>query len=120
MASLSDLMRQAPSIDWGVDTTNMEYKKLKDLDPNKEYPITGVYINSKSRFGDQAVIISVSAEEAFQVGINATDTKNIKAALEIPEIVDSIKAGTQFFKVRSFEAKKYDNTGYAVDVIEHK
>ena len=118
MKSLTQLMNIAPTVDWGVDTEELTYRKLKDLDKNKVYNVTGIFINSKSAYGDQAVIISVNDDESFMVGLNATDTANIKPALEDQEVIASIKAGTQGFKVREFTSKKYNTTGYAIEVVE--
>ena len=106
MKSLTQLMNIAPTVDWGVDTEELTYRKLKDLDKNKV------------AYGDQAVIISVNDDESFMVGLNATDTANIKPALEDQEVIESIKAGTQGFKVREFTSKKYNTTGYAIEVVE--
>ena len=120
MATLLDLMKVAPTVDWGVDTEELSYRKLKDLDKSRVYNVSGLFINTKSTYGDQAVIISVNEDGSFMVGLNATDTAAIKPALENQEVIDSIKAGTQGFKVREFVSKKYNTTGYAIEIVEIK
>lgn len=120
MATLLDLMKVAPTVDWGVNTEELSYRKLKELDKSKVYNVSGLFINNKSAYGEQAVVISINDDESFMVGLNATDTAAIKPALENQEVIDSIKSGTQGFRVREFVSKKYNTTGYAIEIVEIK
>ena len=45
------------SQEWGVDTTNFEYKKPAELDLEKVYTMRGLFISKDNGYGEGLVLI---------------------------------------------------------------
>lgn len=106
-------------IDWGIDTSEMEYFDLQSLfEMNGEdatYTLKGVFISSKKpekqlkEFGPSVIGIL----EDKLVNLPSHMCEEVKEILATPEDIEDIKAGNAIFKIRTYEA--YGKTCYGVD-----
>ena len=82
-------------IDWGINTENMEYNKLQDLDTSKTYAVKGCFINrNKSEkelkeFGSSVVLIL----DSCLLSIPNHNEAAVQSILDDPEKVAAVKAG---------------------------
>ena len=91
------------SIDWGVDTSNMNYIKLSELAVGDLVKVKGVYINSKGNFGAHPVAISDNG----LIDLPSHQTEAVQEMIASPEVVEAMKGGKVGFKVRSYDADKF-------------
>ena len=82
-------------IDWGINTENLEYKKIPDIDKTKKYVVKGMFINrNKSEkelkeFGASVVVI---LDDCLLSIPNHYETV-VQSILDDPEKVAAVKAG---------------------------
>lgn len=99
---------------WDVDTSEMEYKKPRELDQNRNYVVRGFFISKCSKFGDgtSAVVIT----DDFLVNVPNGQTQEIKDFLDDQDVIDEVKKGEVSFSVREYISKG-GTTGYNLDFI---
>jgi hypothetical protein len=101
-----------------IDTTGFEYASMADLfaqnGADKVYPLTAVYINHKSQFGDAPVFASVG----FFVNApkHMLDTAN--DILSSPDAIDAINGHHVGFSIRQYTQKTYNRVCYSIDFID--
>lgn len=82
-------------IDWGINTENLEYKKIPDIDKTKKYVVKGMFINrNKSEkelkeFGASVVVI---LDDCLLSIPNHYETA-VQSILDDPEKVAAVKDG---------------------------
>ena len=98
-----------------VDIKDFKFRSLKDLyqeEPKAVYGVDGLYINSKSKYGDHPVAI-ISAL-GILVDFPGYMTDDVKQILSDPEDVESIKSGKVGFSIEEFTDKNFGKTCYGV------
>lgn len=102
------------SQEWGIDTTNFEYKKSAELEMEKVYTMRGLFISKDNGYGEGLVII---LDDCF---VNASQSyiEEAKDILADEEAVEQIKNGKAGVKFHKFYAKKYKKDGYGLQFIE--
>ena len=94
-----------------IDLEGFEFINLetlyKDNKPDTVYTMDGVYINSKSEYGDHPV--AIVAERSLLVDLPGHMTEDIREILRSDAEVEEIKAGNAKFVVESYKNKKYKN-----------
>lgn len=78
------------------------------------YTITGIYINSKSKFGPRPFVSTPN----FLVDLPSHMLDTAKAMLADHELIDDINAGKVGFSVRSYFSNKYHKDCYSVDFVD--
>ena len=91
------------------------FKNLKELEIGKEYIMSGGYINTKGKFGEQPVIWT----EEFYVNLPEHMTEEVEEFLHNAEACNEIDLGQAGFKVYEYESKRY-GTQRSVSFIEIK
>ena len=82
-------------IDWGINTDEFEYKKLKELDQEGQYVVKGMFINrNKSakelkEFGVSVVLIL----DDCLLSIPNHNENAVQSILDDPDKVAAVKAG---------------------------
>lgn len=105
---------------FNVDTEGWtEYLDLEQLlktnGPEKVYPVLGFYINRKSQYGDAPVIIC----DGYYVNAPRHMLKDVIEIMGDAEAIEDINNGLVAFKVRTYEAKNYNNKlCYGVEFID--
>jgi len=103
---------------FSIDTTGFQYKTLKDLynpkQPNRAFALRGVFINTKSQFGEQPILIT---DRCF---VNAPrfmlDT--IKEMMQDPEAIEAMENGLAGFSIYQYENKKYNKRCFAIKFLD--
>lgn len=90
------------NVDWGIDSKDYPYKKAKELERGKAYPLKGIFFTpDKKGFGIGTCIIS----DGFNVNCPKSFEAQAKDFVEDPDAVAAIKAGTEYFKVEDYTCK---------------
>ena len=98
-----------------IDISNFKFKSLKELfkeDSHRVFVVNGLYINTKSKFGDHPVAIVSALELLIDLPVYMTD--EVKAILSDPEDVQDIKDGKVGFHIETFIDKTYGKTCYGI------
>lgn len=111
--ALSKLNKTSSNVDWGVETKDWEYRKCKDLEEDKVYPLKGCFITPDQGYGVGGVLIS----DNFLLNVPARFVDDIRTILADEELISEIKSGKDSFKVSSFDSK-YGKKGYRVTFID--
>ncbi len=97
---------------------DFEYRTLEDLynenGKNKTYLVKGVFVNTKSRYGDSAVAVS---EDCFiNLPSHLVDTvREIREDVKLVEDINNDKIG---FKIYEYFQRKYNKTCYSINWVE--
>lgn len=102
------------TVDWGIDTKAMPFKKTSQVELGKEYNLRGFFITPDNGYGKGAVLIS----DDFLLNAPTRLVETITEMLNDTEVVDAVKAGQCAFKVYTFESKQFKRTGYGVEFID--
>ena len=98
-----------------INTDGFKYISLQDLqdpaDLGKVFPLLGLYINRKSKFGDAPVAIIAG----YFVNLPKHLTEDVREMLGDPETVDDIKAGKCGFSIREYDDKTYNRHCFSVE-----
>ena len=90
-------------IDWNVDTTNFEYRKLSTLNENTIVQVKGFYTcNDNLNGGKQAILIT---DKCF-FNLPKHKVEEIEEIIDNDECVQAIKNGECFIKTKSYTSKK--------------
>lgn len=101
-----------------IDTTNFEYASLEDLyssnGKEKVYPLTAIYINTKSKFGEAPVF---ATDECF---VNAPShmLDTAKEILADEEAIADINSGKVGFEIYSYIAEKFNRTCFGINFVD--
>lgn len=105
---------------YNVRIQNPAYTTLADLykehGKDEVYPIAGVYINRKGKYGDQGCI---AINESLMVNLPAHLLEDCEKMQKDDEATDAINNGLAGFKVYQYTSKA-GNVGYSVDWVDIK
>ena len=103
-----------------IDTTNFEFESLVDLYNNngadKVYSLRGLYINTKSQFGDSPV----AATDKFFVDFPKHMLDVVKEILNDEEAVAFINEKGVGFQIYPYIQKKYKKQCYGINFVDLK
>ena len=110
--SFADFNTTFETIDWGVDTTDFEYKKCEEF-VGTEVHVRGLFITPDKGYGLGAVAIT----DDCLLNLPQRYVDVVKNVLADDEAVEEIKAGKTYFNVTTFDSKKYKNKGYNLEFL---
>jgi hypothetical protein len=97
-----------------IDTSNFEYQDLSDLynedEPEKVFPVRGIYINTKGKFDDRPVI----ATSDCYVNLPAHLCDVCREILNDPKAIRAINEGMVGFTIYTYEQRRYEKTCYSI------
>lgn len=109
---------------FGISTENLDYVKLKDLYSDyddKIFVIGALYINTKSKFGENPVAVVMEIDEttgeeraAFCVNFPRHTLDDVQDIISSDEAVEAIKARKVGFSVREYYSKTYNTRAYGI------
>lgn len=109
MSNFAEKFNKKPLFD--IDTTGFEYKKVSELETGTIYPLRGIYINKKSKFGDSPVLIT----DTFFVNAPAHMLDTCNEILADEESVREINRGEVGFHTYSYHNEKFNKDCYGVE-----
>ena len=116
MASFAD--KYNPQRIFWVNTAGFEYYKLEELykanGGDEVYPVKALFVNTKGRFGDSAVIVTDRCFVNLPVHMLGT----VNDILTDEEAIQEIKAGNVGFMVYEYFMKKYNRKCYSVRFVD--
>ena len=99
-----------------IDIKDFKFVTLKELyekdKGNTVFGIEGLYINSKSKYGDHPVAICVT--DRTLVDLPSHLTEEVKEILKTPGDVELIKSGKVGFHVETYIDKKFGRECYGI------
>ena len=100
------------------DTTGFEYRSLAELynenGANQVYPLTAMYVNSKSNFG----VAPVFATTDCFVNIPSHMVDVVNQILADEEAIKAINEGKIGFVIYPYTQKKFNKTCYGVNFVD--
>ena len=102
---------------FNAEISNLSFVKLEDLykeAPTKEYVLTGLFINKKSKFGDRPYV----ATPDFLVDLPNGMLNTIKEMISEPMVVEAINNGQCGFKVVTYHSNRYNKECYTVEFVD--
>lgn len=78
------------------------------------YPVRGVYINHKSKYGDAPVVIC----DDMLVNLPKHLTETVKQMLTDDEFIEAVNAGKVGFKIYTYTTQNNDSALYSVTWID--
>ena len=101
---------------WEVDNSDFPYIKLKELVPDHEYPLFGMFISQDHGYGEGAVLITAD----YNINVPQRYVDIVKEMMSDPEVIEECNSGRGAFKYNTFESDKYHRTGYRLTFISYK
>lgn len=89
-----------------------EYYKLSQLQRDVVYPVDALYINTKGRYGDEGVVLSMGV----LVNLPQHLTETVKEMRSDNELTDAINKGSFGFKVYQYDGT--NGSGYSVNWVD--
>lgn len=100
------------------DTTGFTYVSLADLyaenGAEHVYPLNALYVNTKSKYGDQPVAATDTNYVAFPKWMLET----VRSITDDPEAVDDINSGRVAFRIYTYQNKRFDKPAYGVEFVD--
>ena len=96
-----------------VDTSEYEYQSLEELytgDENQIFQVCGIYINTKSQFGDAPVI----ATDFCYVNLPQHMLQVCNEILNDPKAIRAINEGRVGFTIYQYEQKRFGTKCYSI------
>lgn len=95
-----------------------DFRKLSDIivengNEDATFKVDGCFINTKSQFGDNGVIVSGN----INIDIPSSGVDSIRKILEDETLIDLINQGKMFVRPYSYESKKYKKICYNVEYL---
>lgn len=102
-------------IEWGIDTSNFKYKKLKDLYTvdKKSYIVRGFYVSNSGNYGKHAIAIL----DDCLVDLPKHKLEVIEELLNDKEAIDAIKNCECGFTVTKYTDKKFKKECYSFEFV---
>lgn len=105
---------------FNVNTEGYKYISLKDLqdpgDLEKVFKLLGLYINTKSKYGE----VPVAIIEGTFVNLPKHLTEDVREMLGDPETVQEIRGGKCGFRIREYDDARFNRHCYSVDWADIK
>lgn len=98
-------------VNWGIETKGWEFKKISELEPNKDYILKGCFITPDRGYGEGAVLIS----DGFLVNISARYIDTVLDIQRDQEAVQEIKEGRGRFHYYKYKSERYHNEANMVE-----
>lgn len=99
---------------FNINTEGFEYYKLDDLFENNGadeiYPLRGIYINKKGKYGDSPVAIT----DEFCAYLPQHMMNTVNKILEDDEAVAEINAGKVGFSIYQYTDEKHNKICYSI------
>ena len=99
-----------------IDIKDFKFVTLKELYEESKgstiYGVDGLYVNSKSKYGDHPVIINTSS--GILVDLPQHMTEEVKEILKSTEDIEAIKAGKVGFHVETYTDKKFGRECFGI------
>lgn len=101
---------------FNIDTEGFDYKSLEDLfiDEDTEYPVCGLYINTKGNFGKEPII----ATDEFYVNLPSHLVDTVEAMIKDEEAVEAINDGLVGFTIYQYHQKKFNKDCYGIRWVD--
>lgn len=102
---------------FNAEIKDLSFVKLEDLhkeSPNKEYVLTGLFINKKSKFGARPYVSTPD----FLVDLPAGMLKTVEDMINDPMIVEAVNNGLCGFKVVTYHSNRYNKDCYTVELVD--
>lgn len=100
-----------------IDTTDFQFITLAQLyhdEPDKVYTLAGVYINTKSKYGENPIF----ATNEFLVNCPVHMLETAKNIINDPLAIDDINAGRVGFKVYAYHNAKFNRDCFGVAFVD--
>lgn len=101
-----------------IDTTNFTYESMADLYNNEGagvvYPLTALYINTKSKFGDAPVF----ATDKFFVNAPSHMLDTVREILADDEAVAAINNGEVGFMIYPYVQEKFNRECFGINFVD--
>lgn len=107
------------NIIFDIDITDFQFIKLEDVFSKfdkKPIKVDGLYINTKSDYGDHPVAINVDNGLLIDLPEHMTDTVN--EILKDGESISLIKKGVVGLRAQKYISKKYKKTCYSAEWVD--
>lgn len=99
-----------------IDIKDFKFHTLKELyetDGGKTiFGVDGLYVNSKSKYGDHPVIINIT--DNMLVDLPQHMTEEVKEILKSSEDIEAIKSGKVGFHIETYKDKKFGRECYGI------
>lgn len=102
------------SIDWGIDTKDMKFRKCKELPEETPIRLRGFFTTSDNGYGRGSVAIL----DDCLLNMPQRYTEIVDKIIADEEMVQEIKDGKVAIVLSSFVSKKYKKVGYDVTFVE--
>ena len=103
---------------FGIDTTNYKYVDLKELfdtDPNVQYKVLGLFVNTKGKFGAEPNAI---IDNKLIVNLPRHLLETVNELLDDDKYIEYIKQGHVAFTVYQYHSNKYNKDAYSVTWLD--
>lgn len=99
-----------------IDTSNFEYRNLEEVyeSDDEVFPVRGIYINTKGKFGDRPVI----ATDECYVNLPAHLLDTAREILNDTRAVQAINAGEVGFTIYAYEQRRFGKTCYSIRWVD--
>lgn len=120
MATIADFNRGS---DFIIDFSKREWTKLEDIycsptyDPERIHTINGLFINTKSKYGDRPF---VAFDDIYLADLPNHLLETVKTIMGTPEIVEQINNGKAGFKVYAYMSQTFNRECYSVRFVDIK
>lgn len=116
MAKFANKFNKARKFD--VDTSHFHYESLADLFTNngkdKVYPLTAIYINTKSKYGNAPVF----ATDSYFVNAPSHMLDTAREILADDEAIAAINNGEVGFTIYPYTAEKFNRECFGVNFVD--
>lgn len=104
-------------LSFNADFEGKEFAKLEDLysrdGAGAIYPLQGLFINTKSKFGDKPY----ACTEKDLVDLPTYLEPTVKQMITDPEVIAEVNSGIVGITIRTYDHKKY-GVCYTIDFVE--
>jgi len=104
---------------FNIDTQGFGYTALQDLynanGKNAVYPLKGIYINTKGKFADNPVFITIISGVGFLVNVPSHMMDVVREILIDEEAVADINAGKVGFMIYQYHSKNFNRDCLSVE-----
>lgn len=104
------------SVTFDIDITDFQFTDLATLAAKSKegevFTINGIYINTKSSFGNHPV--AIMTKEKLLVDLPQHLTENVKELLKDTEVVEAIKTGHVGFTIRKYHQERFKKDCFGI------
>lgn len=101
-------------VDWGIDTTDMDFKKCAEMPLETELKVHGFFTTPDNGYGRGAVAIL----DDLLLNLPQRYVEMVDTILSDDEMIEQIKAGKVAIVISTFTSKKYKKVGYDIMFAE--